>query len=684
MNQLGVLRSEVSTVKLLIEYSAAWAEVLAILGDGRSSVLLAPKHYGQWGALEGLAKALESDPARRAISVSSRVPSFEGDIDYSCLWEAVRVPLGVVSKRTVGSRAGFLSAFKKALAERAGHLTIFLGGAGRGHEESHFRVVSVFQQLLGTGQLNMVAMDDYSSFYFQKANYLLSDIHSLEMVQAGPSGPEHIRRYLEDRTSLRRADAGYTKEVVRRVWEASGGHTGIAQELLQSLERNHWPNLGADYDLVIDSTLRNSAVLEHIIRALEEDTQGYCQTAMEYRIPTMPEKNSVRVQVLRQLGVLHRVEPPLLALCGGAITKIIEKLVHDPSPGDSGRLGSVITESGPRLFEEGPVQLTEDDLVLLHLSDLHVGDNYRYRLMWEGGQLNPNEPSAAELLREDLESLSLANRIDGVVFSGDFVWNGKPEEFRRAREVIAEILSAVNIDVSRALLIPGNHDVEWNPGNLSSRSYGKAVSRESYDDFVALLGNKMGGEVVQVAIPSRSGKYILQIVGVDSNRVEGPNAAGIGFVSRDSLAIARKFIGEFQASHREHAYTWLAVHHHVFPASSSPLADAERAKVSTMANAAEILEMATQSRCEIVLHGHEHQPCITVARRWPVDAGDAFAPTASVGAGSFGVKREYLGPFSRNQYFVLIRRPNGILLRSRAHGSAGVRFVAHSDLWLPR
>src|SRR5207248_1215151 len=108
------------------------------------------------------------------------------------------------------------------------------------------------------------------------------DLHSLEMVQAGPSGPEHISRYLEDCTSVRLADAGYTKEVVRRVWEASGGHTGIAQELLQSLERNHWPNLGAEHDLVIDSTLRNSAVLEHIIRALEEDTQGYCQTAIEY------------------------------------------------------------------------------------------------------------------------------------------------------------------------------------------------------------------------------------------------------------------------------------------------------------------------------------------------------------------------------------------------------------------
>ncbi len=331
------------------------------------------------------------------------------------------------------------------------------------------------------------------------------------------------------------------------------------------------------------------------------------------------------------------------------------------------------------------MDLRDDDLVILHLSDLHVGDNHRYRLTWPGGQINPNEQSASELLLEDLQALGVMNRVDGMVLSGDFVWRGAPDEFRRASTVVQSLVAAAGIDLTRVVLIPGNHDVEWNPGSLGSRSYGKAVSRESYDDFVRLLGKTLQGETDDARIISRSGKFGVHIVGLDSNRVEGPNAAGIGFVSRDALLAAGKLVATFKAELPcLTAFTWMAVHHHVFPATSSPLREAEGAKVSSMANSAEILEYANQWKAEIVLHGHEHQPCVTVARRWPADVGDVFTPITSVGAGSFGVKRDYLGPFSRNHYFMLVRRPNGILIRSRCQGSSGIKFVAHSDMWLPR
>jgi hypothetical protein len=130
--------------------------------------------------------------------------------------------------------------------------------------------------------------------------------------------------------------------------------------------------------------------------------------------------------------------------------------------------------------------------------------------------------------------------------------------------------------------------------------------------------------------------------------------------------------------------TWIAVHHHIFPACSLSLLDAERRKVSVMANASEVIDFANQMGIEVVLHGHEHQPSVTVARRWPIDDGNVFAPVVSVGAGSFGVCRDHLGPFARNQYFVLHRRTKDIVIRSRCQGAGGVKFVAHSDLQIPR
>lgn len=668
----------------LLQYSAAWKELVQIVADRRSAILLGPKHYGKWETLEAYRKVLEADPTRKTVAVSSRVPSLGPDIDYSFLWDAISGQLGVKRRGSVRDRSEFSAMLKQTLAKRSEHTTIFVGGAGRGHEESHFRVVSVFQQVIGSGKISVVAVDDYSSFYFQKVDYLISDLHSLHTIQLGPSELNHIRRYLHDCKSIQERASAYLDAAASKVCELSGGHTGLAQELLHVLESSRWPEVGPDLEQILDTAVKTSTVLENIIHALEEDTEGYVRTALEYRVPTMPERNSARVQVLRQLGVLQRRDPPLLALCGGAVSKVVERLLRQASPGDRGRLGTVINEAGPRLFEEGPIHLNDDDIVLLHLSDLHVGDNYRYRLRWEGGQLNPDEPSAGDLIQQELESLSLLDRVDGIALTGDFVWNGKPEEFRRARDVIEEIFRAATVPLSKGIIVPGNHDVEWNPGSLASRSYGKAVSRESYNDFVELLDNSMRGEVVEVILKSRSGKHSLQVVGVDSNRVEGPDAAGIGFVSRESLSSARKLINDYRSSNHENANTWLAVHHHVFPATSSPLSDASVARVSTMANSPEVLEMANETRCELILHGHEHQPCVTVARRWPADGGETFAPTASIGAGSFGVKREYLGPFSRNQYFVIIRRSSGILLRSRAQGSTGVRFVPHSDIWLPR
>jgi 3',5'-cyclic AMP phosphodiesterase CpdA len=321
----------------------------------------------------------------------------------------------------------------------------------------------------------------------------------------------------------------------------------------------------------------------------------------------------------------------------------------------------------------------------VHISDLHVGEHYKHRLTFPGGRLNPNEYSAAELLRDDLQSLGLVGRVDGLVCSGDIVWEGSADEFRRARDAIEEILIETEINKKQLLLIPGNHDVMWNPGKLASVPFQNRVSRENYDDFLRLLGKPPGKGVDVLEMCSRSGKVKLRILGLDSNRVEGPDAPGIGFVSRDSLAQAKDYLGttgdEAKEAHR--LLTWLAVHHHIFPAAPTSLFDAQGKKVSLMANAAEILDYANQWKVEMILHGHEHQPSVTVARRWPIDVGDVFAPITSVGAGSFGVSREHLGPFARNHYYVIYRRRDDIIIRSRCQGAGGVSFIAHSDLCIP-
>jgi 3',5'-cyclic AMP phosphodiesterase CpdA len=666
----------------ILEFSAGWREFAELIKQKRSAIAIAPRHFGKWLVLERYAH--QSEPGAQCLALSSRLPNINGDIDYSVLWLQIRNQLAVKSRHRIFDASSFLAAFSSLLGQSGGQIRVFIDGAGRGHEESHYRVLSTFHRLVGPGSLCVTSTDDYSSFYYQKHNFLLSDLHSFTNVQIGPLTAEEIGRFLSategDYAIASLIDA---KVLATKIVEQTGGHAGLAREIVRALPRYADPPPKA-LDEFIENILRRSVVLEAISRELEEDTDGYSQTALEYRIAGCPEQNSPRIHVLRQLGVLQREKPPLLKLCGGAITRLVEGLQQTRRASSPGRLGTLVSESGPTLFEGQPLQLNDDDLVIVHLSDLHVSDQYKHRLTWTGGGLNPNEYSAGELIKEDLESLHL--QAGAIVMSGDFVWSGGAIEFRRAKNVVEEITAALRVPLEKVVCVPGNHDIEWSPGKLSSTSYGRSVSRESYDEFLKALGKSSEGEIDVVYVSSPSNRVKLQIVGMDSNQVEGPEAAGIGFVGRETLAAAREAIIRFsqETGDVSQKLSWLVIHHHIFPATSACLGDAQKKVVSVMANASQVLDFANELRVEVILHGHEHQPSVTVARRWPLDVGSVFSPIASVGAGSFGAKREYLGPFSRNHYHILIRRQNGILIRSRQIGVGGVKFIAHSDMWLPR
>src|SRR5262245_54412204 len=93
-----------------------------------------------------------------------------------------------------------------------------------------------------------------------------------------------------------------------------------------------------------------------------------------------------------------------------------------------------------------------------------------------------------------------------------------------------------------------------------------------------------------------------------------------------------------------------------------------------ISNPGEVLDCAALLKTEAVLHGHQHQPSITQAKRWPNDFGRSFLPVASIQAGSFGATRELLGTFSRNHYFILLRKTDEIQFVSRVSSDSGLGF----------
>jgi 3',5'-cyclic AMP phosphodiesterase CpdA len=672
----------------VLQYATKWREARGLLEQQKSILLIGPRRFGKVDLLDTFAKAQADSAQVSCLSLSSTHPTLEGKLDYGELWGACQRQLGERRKGKVVDRQSFERELEGALGRLPGRVIVLLRGAGRGNEDNHYELLATLHDVMVNrsssrrDKLSVWATDDYSLFLYHKRSFMLMDRLCYQHVHLRFLSFDEISQCIQSvAPGSVSSDAGLA--IASKIHMATGGHAGLVQELVDGLQLEEWRVGESGWDQFVQQTCATSNVLESLNRALAEDPEGYSKLALEYVDPK-PGEAGARLAVLRQLGVVKQEMPPVIQLCPGAITRFVERLATRSGNGARPRLGTVVGEGGPRMVEEATGAPADDDVVIVHISDLHVGKQYKHRLTWPGGARNANESSAAELLRDDLKSLGLLGRVDGVIFSGDFVWDAAMEEFLRAKEVIEEMLTEICVHKDRALLIPGNHDVRWDPGEFASTPLQNRASRETFDAFLALLGKVpvAGADVLEIA--SRSRKVVLRIIGLDSNRVEGPEAAGIGFVSHQSLSEAKSML-EASDMRNESAtrLTWIAVHHHIFPAASSGLAEAQRKKISVMANAAEILDYANQWKVEMILHGHEHQPSVTVARRWPVDVGDVFAPIAAVGAGSFGVVRDFLGHFSRNHYYIIQRRADDIIIRSRCQGDGGVRFIAHSDLCIP-
>jgi hypothetical protein len=245
----------------------------------------------------------------------------------------------------------------------------------------------------------------------------------------------------------------------------------------------------------------------------------------------------------------------------------------------------------------------------------------------------------------------------------------------------------LSIDKTTSLcVVAGNHDINWKP-ELLDNVESNGVSKDNYFTFLEALGIPVE-DASCVEISSESGRKKLRIYGLDSNLVESPRAGGIGYINPKSLKNTEKQINDFDKKSKGQAVNqdfvnWVVTHHHVFPATSAKAVQASEKQVSVLANSSELLNFAINNNIEIILHGHEHEPFVNVARMWAANNSKTFGSVVSIGAGSISSDKDDLGPSGLNQYFIIIRNSEGIILRSRTLAIRGTSFQAHCDLFIP-
>src|SRR6266508_4454220 len=140
-------------------------------------------------------------------------------------------------------------------------------------------------------------------------------------------------------------------------------------------------------------------------------------------------------------------------------------LVRLPDRGATGRsrAGSLLDTA-----RVGQIRSTAAMPWILHASDPHLG------VVSPGQEL---DDSKLEIAREDIETTqtvfrhtleSLTSYVaangkpSAVVVSGDLTYKGTPEGFTAFAELLGERADVLPDDRARIVVVPGNHDVDWN------------------------------------------------------------------------------------------------------------------------------------------------------------------------------------------------------------------------------
>jgi 3',5'-cyclic AMP phosphodiesterase CpdA/SAM-dependent methyltransferase len=274
-----------------------------------------------------------------------------------------------------------------------------------------------------------------------------------------------------------------------------------------------------------------------------------------------------------------------------------------------------------------------DQAVLLHISDLHCGDQFQF----------PNTTSFAHSIRDVLkEARNGGFPIDLVLCTGDLAERGHDEEFRQATSLLHAIAKEQGVNLSHVLLCPGNHDISWSdvqayssqdPGQWKATHFGHYASAferlaGSYRQHATLLHRipMLPAHPKQVFTIHYYDKHNIVVFCLNSvMRESDKDLHHYGFVGEDQLTEVSTVLGRMVHDNPalEKAYRVVMVHH--------PLLAPNDDDGSALRDPFAFKHWLLRNRVGLVLHGHQHYP---VCMRHTYAEGSYL----TVGAGSLSTR----------------------------------------------
>ena len=301
---------------------------------------------------------------------------------------------------------------------------------------------------------------------------------------------------------------------------------------------------------------------------------------------------------------------------------------------------------------------------VLHLSDLHFGKDYGFRLQGEDVTIGDGRQTLTDCIVADLDRLGLVNDIAAIIATGDFMtygnWASAP---RRAALIEFETLrKRLGLEKNQIIALPGNHDVVRysDPGQVDVRE--NAVEKQAnyehetmFRTFVDELIGRDWKASLNYVRRIHLGNADLDVCVLNSCTIAATEWTEYGYVGRNGLdAIADLARQKVERP----TFRFLALHHHLLPVSNVEIPKSKG--VTLTLDASDILAAAQRSGVHVALHGHQHKPKIAMYQSISLNGDEAGAPIHVVANGSAGAKNSRLPPGERNTYCLFRLRADAI------------------------
>ena len=372
----------------------------------------------------------------------------------------------------------------------------------------------------------------------------------------------------------------------------------------------------------------------------------------------------------------------------------IQKIDADPTLGellgvptiyflDYDQSGNIINSAPQREFR---FSAEPDAQFVLHLSDIHLGDDHAFRYPVQADKTDTGSTrTLSDVLVDDLKENGALGKIGCVVISGDIVTKGawwKKTEIagqsssglELARLFLVDLSKRINVPRNMFFMVPGNHDiVRESQGSASAvQNYllhydherGFRTLREDFCDIYKLSPLNY---VARVSFKERT--LVLGLLN-SAYLNEKAGFSEYGFVGDDADKVF-SILGSINA---RDVVKILVLHHHLLPVYEREFLGVD-GKISLTLDAAKLLRQAQEANICIVLHGHEHAVKKMHYSSWGPTMNSALRDlTRSVAlyaGGSIGVKSSRLPADESNAYGLIDLSDGPLSVRIRRIFSNG-------------